>query len=260
MFGGSGTKLDYFASEDDIDRVMALAESDTVVMRVIAESGFAADNKLDINVPEQRNKVRSLYIKGLQMKRTEYTLVQVSFTADEPERSARVVNTTVRVLEEAYRGFYLARKKAILGSLEKKYKEQDSTIRVLSDTLAVMRDKSGIYDLISPNRNNLVTSAISSKGGDIGKYVEDIQNVEAIKDGIVIDQTRITSLIQQFSTGTGDHELDLFHIITVGRAPLDTKGPGIAIVMIGSILLGLFFSCVYVLLTTYYKILLEVKR
>jgi uncharacterized protein involved in exopolysaccharide biosynthesis len=260
MFGGGGGQLDYFATEDDIDRVIALLESDTVVVRAINESGYAADQKLDLQQPEQLAKAKAMFLKNIHIKRTEYTMVEVSFTDEDAQRSAHIANTTVRVLEEAYRGFYRARKVAILTSLENKFREQDSTINSLSDTLAVLRDESGIYDLISPNRNNLVTSSMSPKGANMGRYVEYIQNVEAIKDGIVIDQTRIATLMQQFSTGTGEEELNMFHIISNARPPLDPKGPGLVITLTIGILLGLFFSSLYVLLTTYYKKIITVER
>lgn len=262
LYGGSDARLDYFADEDDIDRVIALAESDTVVVEVIKRSGLDATNKLNVNDPKELNKLKNIYLKNLKVKRTEYTMMEVTYTDPEPDQAAKVANVAVQVIENAYRSFYNTRRSGIFASLQKKFNEQDSVVRVLTDTLAKLRDESGIYDLISPNRNNLVTSAVVSRnpGPGMGIYVEQIQNVEAIKDGIVIDQTRITTLLQQFSTGTNSDELKLFHIISTARPPLEPKGPGIVIIAIASILLGFFFSVIYILLTTYYKILVRTER
>ena len=262
LYGGSDSRLDYFADEDDVDRVIALSESDTVVVEIIRKAGLDAANKLDMNNPKELNKLKGMYLANLQVKRTEYTMMRVAYTDADPQMAAKVANITVQVLENAYRSFYNSRRSGIYVSLQKKFSEQDSIVRALSDTLAVLRDKSGIYDLISPNRNNLVTSNIVSRGAGpgTGLYVEQIQNIEAIKDGVVMDQTRITTLLQQFSTGTNADELKLFHVISTARPPLNPKGPGFVIVAIASILLGLFFSVMYILLTTYYKILVRTER
>lgn len=260
LFGGSDAKLDYFADEDDIDRVIALSESDTVVVDVIRKSGFDAYHKLDLNKPKELDDLKSMYLKNLKVKRTEYTMMQIGFSDKDAEMAANVANTTVAVLEAAYRNFYNSKRRNIHSSLLRKYEQQDSIIMAMTDTLAVLRDESGIYDLISPNRNNLVSSTITGKGEGKGRYVEQIQNVEAIKDGIVMDQTRITTLLQQFSTGTNEDELRLFHLISNARAPIDHSGPGLILVILASVFLGFLFSTIYILLTTYYKVIVSTER
>jgi len=123
-----------------------------------------------------------------------------------------------------------------------------------------LRSESGIYDIISPNRQNLVTSTVKGNGKDLGRYIELIQNYESVKDMLVTDRTKYISLLNQYSTGIGPNEVSLLHSITIAKPPVDTAGPGLGIILAASFFLGLFFSILYVLLTTYYREVVLVRE
>lgn len=259
LYGGVDSRMDYFGDEDDVDRVLALAEADTVIMRVLNETDYAHEHDKDLIDAKNIHDMKEMYMSNMNIKRTAYTLVEVEFTDKDAQRAAKMANAIVRVMEESYRAFYNTRRTNIYNSLKAKYAQQDSAVVVLTDTLAKIRDRSGIYELISPNRVNMVTASINAKGA-IGMDLEVLQNIEAIKDQLVIDQTRISSLLQQYSTGTGKMELELFQVISKARQPIVAKGPGGALTLIMSCIIGFFFACMYVLIATYYKAIVAVER
>ena len=260
IFAGADSRYtDYFGDEDDIDRVIALSESDTITTQIIRNSGFDKANKLDLNNPDERNRLKQLFKKSLDIKRTEYKLMELYFTDKDPVLAATVANEAVKDIELGYRNFYNSRKEGVYKSIHNKLGELDSSINALTDTLTRLRNESGIYDIISPNRQNLVTSRIQSNGKDEGRYIELIQNFEAVKDMLVTDRAKYISLLNQYSTGVGTGELGLFHSITIAKPPVETAGPGLFIVLAASFFLGLFFSILYVLLTTYYREVVAVR-
>ena len=64
IFAGADSRYtDYFGDEDDIDRVIALSESDTITTQIIRNSGFDKANKLDLNNPDERNRLKQLFKK-----------------------------------------------------------------------------------------------------------------------------------------------------------------------------------------------------
>lgn len=260
IYGGADSRIDYFGDEDDVDRVLALAESDTVIMKVLLESGLA--HEMDKDLIDARNifEMKQYYRRHFEIKRTEYTMVEISFTDKDPIRAARIANMIVNTIEQAYRSFYNTRRTNIFASLTKKYAEQDSMINVFTDTLAKIRDRTGIYDLVSPNRNNIINGTINPRGVASGRDIEVIQNIEALKDGMVIDQSRIASLLQQFTTGTGAQELEMFQVISRARQPIVPKGLTGLMTLIASCLIGFFFSVFFILITTYYKKIVAVER
>ncbi|MBL7720198.1 MAG: hypothetical protein JNL72_15280 [Flavipsychrobacter sp.] len=260
IYGGVDSRLDYFGNEDDVDRIIALAESDTVVMKVLLETNLAHEMDKDLIDARNIHDMKSYFRRHMNIKRTEYTLVEISFTDKDPIRAARIANSIVVTLEQAYRAFYNANRANICLALTKKYAEQDSAIRVFTDTLAVLRDRTGIYDLLSPNRNNVINGTITPKGNASGKDIEVIQNIEAIKDGMVIDQSRLSTLIQQFTTGTGRQDMSMFQVISRARQPIVPEGLNGVMTLIVSCMLGFFFAAIFVLIATYYKALIAVQR
>lgn len=261
IFAGADSRYtDYFGDEDDIDRVIALSESDTIITQIIHNSGYDSANKLSLDDESQRSELKQKFQKHLDIKRTEYKLMEVYFTDVDPKLAATVTNETVKDIELAYRNFYNSRKAGVYNSINSKLSELDSAIASLTDTLATLREQSGIYDIISPNRQNLVTSKIQGNGNNAGRYIELIQNYEAVKDMLVTDRAKYVSLLNQYSTGVRGNEMNLFHSITVARPPVEPAGPNLFIVLAASLFLGLFFSVLYTLLTSYYREVIVVKE
>ena len=78
IFAGADSRYtDYFGDEDDIDRVIALAESDTVVIQTIKNSGLDKAYDIDLSDPNERSKIKSRFSKNLEVKRTEYKLLEL---------------------------------------------------------------------------------------------------------------------------------------------------------------------------------------
>jgi uncharacterized protein involved in exopolysaccharide biosynthesis len=253
MFSASDSRyLDYFGDEDDIDRVVALASSDTIETQAMRNTGYDKAYGIDLNDPYKRNELKLRFRKRLDVKRTEYKLLEISFTDKDPVLAANVTNEMVKGIGEGYAYFYNSRKFSAFNSIKAKIREVDSSIYSLTDTLARLRNISGIYDVISPSRLNLITGNVKGNGKDQGLYVELIQNFEADKDMLVADKAKYVSLLNQYSTGVGPQEMPLLHVITSARPPVDPANPSIWIILAVSIILGLAFSISYVLLTGYY--------
>jgi uncharacterized protein involved in exopolysaccharide biosynthesis len=261
IFAGADSRYtDYFGDEDDIDRVIALSESDTIIAQIIANTGFDKANNLSLSDPYERNKLKQQFNKQLDIKRTEYKLLDLSFTDKDPVLAANVANESVKQIGSGYLNFYNTRKENVYNSIHNKLKDIDSSIDALTDTLTRLRSESGIYDIISPNRQNLVTSTVKGNGKDLGRYIELIQNYESIKDMLVTDRAKYISLLNQYSTGVGPNEVNLLHSITIAKPPVDPAGPGLGIILAACFFLGLFFSILYVLLTTYYREVVLVRE
>lgn len=253
--------VDYFGGDDDVDRILVVAESDTVRNMVAQKLNLADAYKLDLSKEDDRDKLKSIFKKNYKIDRTEYKTCQVFFTDTDPHRAAAVVNESMKAMEAVFRGYYVGMRKKTYTAIEAKISDLDSSIASLTDTLATLRNQYGIYDIISPGRMNVITGSIKSNGsGNFGQGVEQIQNIEAIKDQLVTDRARYVSLLNEFSTGNSADGLPLLQPISAAQAPVDQKGPGTVVTIIACMLLGFFFSSLYILATTYYRLLIAVER
>lgn len=253
--------VDYFGGDDDADRVLVIAESDTVRDMVAQRLNLADAYKLDLSKPDDRGKLRGIFKKNFKVNRTEYKTCEIFYTDTDPQRASAVVNESIKASEEIFRGFYVHMRNKVHTSINEKIQEMDSTINTLTDTLANLRNQYGIYDIIAPGRMNVISGNIKSNGGgNFGKGVEQIQNVESIKDQLVTDRARYFSLLNEFSTGNKASDLSLIQWITPATAPTDPKGLSTLMLVIACTLLGFFFSALYILITVYYRALIAVQR
>lgn len=252
--------VDYFGGDDDIDRIVAVALSDTVRNTIADKLDLWGAYKLKKDDPEDRDKMRWVFKKNYEVERTEFTTAKVAFVDTDPERVAKVVNLSMEIMEQVFRSYYIEMKNNVSASLQRKITQLDSSIVALTDTLGNLRDQYKIYDIVNPARANLIAGQVKPTGSGFGIAMEQIQNVEAVKDQLVQDKAKSMSVLNEFQTGADMESMEYIHVITPAKPPVDPAGLGLVLTTIGAALLGFFFCSVYILLATYYKILIAVER
>lgn len=247
--------IDYFAGEDDIDKFMLMAESDSVQNYIIEETGLAQAYKYNLSDAQNVMALKKEFSSNLKIIRTDKKSLTLSYTDKDEERAIKVANLTVAVLERSLRSFYNEIRASMYQSIANKIHEEDSTIISLTDTLIRLREKYEIYDVISPSRYNIMlTSGIKPDGRqDFARGIEVIQNYESVKDQLVADRSRHISLVNQYTTGTRLNELPLTKVIIKAKLPLKKSGTGMLMIVVASGFAGAFFSVLYVLLIGFYR-------
>jgi uncharacterized protein involved in exopolysaccharide biosynthesis len=252
--------VDYFGGDDDLDKVTALANSDTVRDRIIRNCQFEEVYKgASLNDSNGHAMYMAIFNKNFNIKRSEYKDLEVSYVAYDPRTAANVANMTVKVLEETYRHYYTYMKEGINKSISAKVLQLDSAINVLTDTLANMRDRHGIYSIISPGRQNVISGDIKGGGKGFGRAIEELQNIESVKDQLVTDRAHYISLLNEFSA-SASNEIGYLKVITRALPPTSPTGPSLMLTLIVAGFLGLFFSITYTLMIAYLRKLNEVLR
>lgn len=245
--------LDYTANDDDVDRLITMSSSDSLQNNIIKTMHLAAAYNFDSTDPEQVHKLKKYFKKNLKIYRNEYKNVVLTYSDKEPVRAAAVANLCVDMLELSLRGFYNGMRKSMYSSIMNKIHEEDSAIAVLTDTLVRLREQYGIYDIISPMRYTIMTGAMKANGHNaFAKGVEQVQNIESVKDELVSDRAKHITLANQYSTGTEINEMPLTHIVQTAKPPF--KQPLLDMLRITGIsaCLGLLFGIVQVLLSGYF--------
>lgn len=252
--------VDYFGGDDDIDRIMVVAESDTVRHMIADKLNLWAAYKLDASKPEDQQTMKDIFKKNFKINSSEYKTCEVFYVDTEPKRAADVANESVNAMEQVFRSYYIIQRQRVLMSLTDKMREIDGTIAHLTDSLATLRNEYGVYDIMSPGRENLIVNSVKPGRGNMGMAVEQIQNVESVKDQLVTDRAKYVSLLNEFSTGNKTDDMRFVQIITAARPPVDPKGLGLLLTAVGCGLLGLFFGTLYILVIVYYRMIIAVER
>ena len=253
--------VDYFGREDDIDKVLAVAKSDQTRGIIINYMQLAKSYGFDTSKEDDRFDLFNRFKKSFEVKRTEYQNVEVAYTDADPRLAANVANNAVRIIDEIYTGYYNSLRNNARHTLEGRMQQTDSIIAKLTDSLAAMRDRHHIYDIISPSRQGVMAGQMSHGGGPgYGRAIEEIQNIEATKDQIVTDRARFVSLINEFSAGTAVGDQPQIQVISPASVPDKPAGLNLVMTIIVSLLAGAFFITLWVLLSAYFRSLTAVAR
>lgn len=249
LYSSNDRTYDYFGNEEDIDKVILLSESNVVQAQVIRNMNLADAYKIDTTTRKGELMLEKKFNSDLRLVRTEYKGINLTYTDTKPERAAAVANECVKVLESVYSGFYKDMRRNVYQSILDKIHEEDSSITALTDTLSSLRDQYGIYDIISPSRNNLMLGSMKSNGKpNFGVAEEKIQNIGSLKDQLVVDRARQMTIANQYATGNNKDQLPVLKIVTPAKEPVRPKGPGGILMVIICAALGCFFSIVYMMI------------
>lgn len=242
LYANDARFLDYFAGEDDLDKLIMLSESDIVIKPIIRKFGLAGVYKTDTTTRSGSRALEKRVQSKLGIRKNEYRGLTLKYVDTDPTRAAAVANEAVVQLENAISSFYSEMRQSALDVIQAKIHEEDSAINSLTDTLARLRAQYGIYDIISPTRHNIMVGTIKSNGKPgYERAIEEIQNIESIKDEVVSHRALQTTLANQYSAALGKGRLPLLKVITPAKnnmAPMLTS----PIIVVICALAGLFFS------------------
>lgn len=248
------TFVDYYGREDDVDKVMAVAKSRATHDSIIRIADLWAKFGLDTNQNKKWLKdAEDRFTKGFDVKRTEYITVQLNYTDPDPKLAALICNDAANVINQIYSGYYNQLRQENRRSIEQQLHRADSLISIYTDSLAAMRDRSGIYQIMSPARISMGAAASAPRGAGYGRAMEEIQNLEASKDQLVMDRARFESLVAEYSTAMRRGDQPQIQVISPAVPPDDPKGLSLPLTILVGAFVGGFFAILWVLFTTYWR-------
>ncbi len=246
--------VDYYGGDDDVDRVSSFLNSDTVRDRIIRNCQFHEVYKSDINSLEGHVYLMDIFNKNLNVKRSEYKDIEVTYTAYDAVTAANVANMTVKVLEETFRVYYNGMKNDMYQSIQEKLAQLDSNIVIYTDSLsnveaAYARDKE-----LTALKAQMGVHAAGAVWGE-----ELIKNIRSVKDQLVVDRAKYISLVNEFETTT-NNKMTYLKQITRATPPAKPSGATLPIVIVIAGLLGFFISSLVAMMKEYYSRLMAVER
>jgi hypothetical protein len=241
--------IDYFASDDEMNRLIAMSQADSLQNRIIREFHLVSAYRYDSTDLDDLLRTKRKFGRSLNIWRTENKSLELSYEDKDRIRAARVANRAVALLEQGMRGFYNDTRITMYETIMGKVTEEDSMIDMLTDSLAILRERYGIYDIISPSRHNIMLSSMKYNG----KGMEQIQNIESMKDQLVTDRARQFSLANQYTTGDRMNALPLIHVVRSAQPAYKPLGSGMLMMGLSAGLAGFFFAVGYVLISGFYR-------
>lgn len=252
--------VDYFGTEGDVDKAMTMIESKDVRDSVLVAAELYKAWQLDPAKPKDRLAAEQRYNSSFEVKRTENISIMSSFSDTDPARAAKVLDLIISITDDKFRKYIATVKVNAREQTLARAKALEEKIALYTDSLAKLRERYKIYDILNPTRENLIVGSVSGAGKiNAGEGVEKIQNLETLKDQLVISHAELSAAALEFET-SGNDEVKILHYVSTPKAPVKASGLGLILTTFACAF-GAFFFCVLLFsLTAYIKALAQTQR
>lgn len=252
--------VDYFGTEGDVDKAMTMIESKDVQDSVITACGLYGAWKLDVGNPRDRAAMDARYTSAFESKRTENASIMCTFEDTDPARAAKVLDAVVKITDIKFRSYLALVKNNAKDRINKKVAEMDRQVERYTDSLVSLRNQYQIYDIISPNRQNLVINNTSAgRGTNAAEGIERIQNLESIKDQLVVSRAELSATAYEMETDKAD-EVEILHYVSTPIVPNKPSGLGFILTTLACGFVAFFFCVLLFSFTAYIKALADTRR
>jgi tyrosine-protein kinase Etk/Wzc len=284
-----------YGNEDDMDRILTIAESDELVSYLVDSFDLAAHYDIDVSSPRGRYSL-AMHFRGLyEVTKTKRDAIQLDVEDKDPELAMRLARAARERINTLAQQLIKATQARTIATFEDDIKTKETQLRVLTDTLESLRKRYGIYNSEAQSESltallSLRESQLNSNRTKLGAYRE---KGGRFRDSVAIYEVKVAaseeeyrqlqSRLDTFGQGLAEvltytrqyqeansklsedkeklkqyqavYGADIPALILVEEAevPLIKSRPFRALIVLGSVVLTLFFLLVGILLYEAYR-------
>lgn len=240
----------FFAGEDDIDHILTISKSDTLMGYLVKKFDLTNHYKTD-SYDEAMSKAR----KNFELKRNDTRNVEVSFTDTDPLLAAKVNQTAIDEIGKTFANSFIETNKDIVRSLQNRIKILDDTLRQIDESIKAMRVQYGVYDKLLPSRGeqNMTQSGGASVSPAAAEGLEKLQETVILKDKLAQDRAKYFSLINEFSIGLGSDAINMLYTVQPATTPGSPSSPILVVIAGICAIAGFFFASLLVVISAFYR-------
>ena len=160
IFGFTSTDMQYFGTDDDVDRILSMSSS-TDLQDFLIDS-FQLMEYYDIS-PDQRaarTSTRKELADDLNIMKTEEGAIQLSMVHQDPEKAADIALAARNYIEKNILEIFKEGQRRVVSTFKSSIQEKSIEMEMLADTLNFIRDNYGIIDPAS--QGEVLASLIAS--------------------------------------------------------------------------------------------------
>ncbi len=147
LFGASVKDMEYYGTDDDVDRMLTIAESGELKMFLVQKFGLYKHYDIDSTSEKGPFKVVEHLDKLYDVVKTKRNAVELSIEDRDKQLAAQMANAARDKIDEIAQRLIHESQTNNLKVLESDNATKEFELRRLSDTLVRMRNQYGVYDL-----------------------------------------------------------------------------------------------------------------
>lgn len=148
LFNDGTLEGEYYGNENDIDRILTIAESNDLVDYLI--DSFDLYEHYDINPDRPRSKynIRRHFAKLYEVNKTKRDAIELSMEDTDKELAAKIANAARHKVDQIAQSLIKESQLEELKIYEADIKTKESQLGILSDSLIRLRGQYGVYNSI----------------------------------------------------------------------------------------------------------------
>jgi len=203
VFSTAPIRTEYYGNENDIDRLLTIAESNELVDFLIDTFQLFEHYDIAPDHPKARYLVRLAFHDLYEVKKTKRDAIQLSVEDKDRELAMKIANAGRNKIDQFTRQLIRKNLEKTLKTYEESVNTQQKQVDILSDTLMYLRRKFGIFNTISQTEF-LTNQLLKSES----KLAQDKGRLQALKqqktrippDTIAYLQANVKGLEQSIDT------------------------------------------------------------
>ena len=134
-----------FGNANDLDRLIAIGQSQATIDHLIEKFDLAQHFKIDTSSAENRHKLNQKVRKGYNTIKNKLDALELSFESTDPELSAQMANEARNFIDLQAGQMLKSSNASLLTALTSTNEVQASEAKILSDTILALKQK---YEII----------------------------------------------------------------------------------------------------------------
>jgi len=150
VFSTAPIRTEYYGNENDIDRLLTIAESNELVDFLIDTFQLFEHYDIAPDHPKARYLVRLAFHDLYEVKKTKRDAIQLSVEDKDRELAMKIANAGRNKIDQFTRQLIRKNLEKTLKTYEESVNTQQKQVDILSDTLMYLRRKFGIFNINLP--------------------------------------------------------------------------------------------------------------
>jgi len=244
----------YFGNDKDVDRLLSISNSRTLVDQIIDEFNLADHYKIDASSPKGQQKLYLQFKKLFDVHKTEFDAISLSVEDTDPILAQKLSKSLLDKIDTQAGGYGISSQGNIVTSLNRDILQKEEQLAELSDTITRIRKKYGIYDTnvqaealaeleINSPSNSSVQRKIQNYNSGIAELMRFEITYDELSRSIVYHQIQYDKIKNNIG-----HGVSVLHVIEQPTLPLTKSRPHRSLYVLGAMIFMGLVSCAYVLI------------
>ncbi|MCB0662205.1 MAG: hypothetical protein KDC24_05675 [Saprospiraceae bacterium] len=215
MFGGGSGESQYYGTNDDVDRLLTIAQGNELLDYMISEFHLYKHYGIDSTSPKSSFYIREKLLGLYNVQKTKYDAIQLSVEDKDPKLAAAMANAARDKITEIAKNLVKTSQKQQMDTYKASIKESTAQLNTLGDSLAKMREQYGIYN--PETQGEILATMLAKAQGNVsalqgklnamvdasGTPRDSIRRVSANLKGAEAQLAQVKTDVEKFNQGSG---------------------------------------------------------